>query len=483
VRPVSTAADSPIVLVERPGETILCREWRRSEDGQRSAVLVVRPVAEHPSPSILDRLTHEYELRDELDGTWAAKPLALVRNGGRAMLVLEDAGGEPLKPLLGMPMTVARFLRLAIGITAAVGKLHARGLVHKDIKRANILVDDATGEARLTGFGITTRLSRERQAAEPPEALTGTLACMAPEQTGRMNRSIDSRSDLYSLGVTFYQMLTGSLPFSVADPMEWVHCHIAARHPMPPNERVGTIPEAVAAIILKLLVKNAEGRYQTAAGVESDFRRCRSEWEAIGRVDPFPLGAKDASGRLLIPEKLYGREPEIGDLVAAFNRVVTEETTGVMLISGHAGIGKSSVVNELHKALVPPRGLFASGKFDQYKRDIPYATLAQAFQSLVRQILGSNDEEISRWRQMLLDAVGTNGQLMVSLIPELALIIGEQPPVPELPPQEGQNRFQRVFRRFLNVFARPEHPLALFLDDLQWLDTATLEMLEHLTGC
>jgi PAS domain S-box-containing protein len=478
VRLASSATEASMAVVERP-ETIVYREWRLGEDGNRTAVLVVRPVAEHPSPSILERLTHEYELRDELDGRWAVKPLELVRDGGRAMLVLEDAGGEPLERLLGMPMAVARFLRLAIGIAAALGKLHARGLLHKDIKPANILVNDATGEARLAGFGIASRLLRERQAPAPPETIGGTLAYMAPEQTGRMNRSIDSRSDLYSLGVTFYQMLTGSLPFSAADPMEWVHCHIA-RHPTPPNEHVSAIPEALAAIVLKLLVKNAEGRYQTAAGVESDLRRCLSEWEALGRVGSFPLGAQDATDRLLIPEKLYGREPEIGDLVAAFDRVVTDETTEVVLISGYAGIGKSSVVNELHKVLVPPRGLFAGGKFDQYKRDIPYTTLAQAFQSLVRQILGSNDEEIFRWRDKLLDAVGVNGQLMVSLIPELVLIIGEQPPVPELPPQEGQNRFQRVFRRFLDVFARPEHPLALFLDDLQWLDTATLEMLEHL---
>jgi serine/threonine protein kinase len=257
VRPASAGAGAPVALVERPGETTVYREWRLGEDGHRTAVLVVRPVAEHPSPAIVDRLTHEYELRDKLDGRWAAKPLELVRDGGRALLVLEDAGGEPLERLLGAPMAVARFLGLAIEISAALGELHARGLVHKDIKPANILVNDMTGEAWLTGFGIASRLPRERQAPNPPETIGGTLAYMAPEQTGRMNRSIDSRSDLYSLGVTFYQMLTGSLPFSAADPMEWVHCHIA-RHPTPPNERVSAIPETLAAIVLKLLVKNAE---------------------------------------------------------------------------------------------------------------------------------------------------------------------------------------------------------------------------------
>jgi len=464
---------------ERQGETVICRGWRRGDDGERRSVLFVLPVAEHPSPSTLNRLSHEYGLRDELDGAWAVKPLELVRDGTRVMLVLDDAGGEPLQRLLGTPMEVGHFLRLAISIAIALGRLHRRGLVHKDIKPANILVNDATGEVRLTGFGIASRLPRERQAPDPPEVIGGTLAYMAPEQTGRMNRSIDSRSDLYSLGVTFYQMLTGSLPFSASDPMEWVHCHIA-RHPAPPNERMTAIPQAVAAVVLKLLAKNAENRYQTAAGVESDLRHCLSAWESFGRVESFPLGTQDAPDRLLIPEKLYGREPEIESLIAAFDRVVSDGKTQVVLVSGYSGIGKSSVVNELHKVLVPPRGLFASGKFDQYKRDIPYATLAQAFQSLVRQLFSKNDDEIGRWRRALLDAVGTNGQLMVNLIPELALIIGEQPSVPELPPQEGQNRFQRVFRRFVGVFARPEHPLALFLDDLQWLDNATLEMLEHL---
>jgi PAS domain S-box-containing protein len=302
---------------------------------------------------------------------------------------------------------------------------------------------------------------------------------MAPEQTGRMNRSIDSRSDLYALGVVLYEMLTGSLPFAAVEPMEWVHCHIA-RQPMPPCERLQTVPAALSAIIVKLLAKNAEDRYQTAAGVAADIQECLKRLDADGRIEPFALAAHDASDRLLIPEKLYGRDAEIASLVAAFERVVAGGTTEFALISGYAGIGKSSVVNELHKAMVPPRGLFAGGKFDQYKRDIPYATLAQAFQSLLRQLLGKPEGEIASWREALLRALGSNGQLMVNLIPELALVIGEQPPVAELPPRESENRFQMVFRRFLGVFAQPDHPLVLFLDDLQWLDTATLNLLQHL---
>ena len=369
------------------GERVFCRAWREADGGERSAVLAVVPASEHPSPSCLDRLAHEYGLKDVLDGAWAVRPLALERERGRSMLVLEDPGGEPLERLLGAPMAVGSFLPLAVGIAVALGKLHARGLVHKDLKPAHLLVNCADGQVRLTGFGLASRLPRERQAPAPPEFIAGTLAYMAPEQTGRMNRSIDSRSDLYALGVVLYQMLTGTLPFTASDPMEWVHCHIA-RKPVPPRERLGTIPAPVSQIIMKLLAKTAEERYQTAAGVERDLRRCLADWEAQGRIDDFPLGEHDTPDRLLIPEKLYGRAREVETLLAAFDRVVESGRPELVLVSGYSGIGKSAVVNELHKALVPTRGLFASGKFDQYKRDIPYATLAQAFQGLIRPLLG-----------------------------------------------------------------------------------------------
>ncbi len=332
---------------------------------------------------------------------------------------------------------------------------------------------------RLTGFGIATRLPRERQAPEPPEVIAGTLAYMAPDQTGRMNRSIDSRSDLYSLGVTFYQMLTGSLPFTASDPMEWVHCHIA-RQPLAPSKRLETVPTPVSQIVMKLLAKTAEERYQTAAGVERDLQRCLADWKAHGRIDDFPLGRHDTPDRLLIPEKLYGRAREVESLLASFDRVVKGGAPELVLVSGYSGIGKSSVVNELHKVLVPPRGLLAAGKFDQYNCDIPYSTLVQAFQSLVRPLLGKGDAELAIWRGAFLEALEPNARLMTDLIPELKLIIGEQPPVPELEPQQAQGRFQLVFRRFIAVFARSEHPLALFLDDLQWLDAATLDLMEDL---
>src|SRR5712671_6087178 len=469
---------SRLQVLWEDGERVFCR-GESDAGGYQAAVLVVLPVAEHPTPATLDRLAREHGFKDELDGPWAVRPLELVRERGRIMLVLENTRSEPLDRLLGVPMEVRSFLRLAIAVAAALTQVHRRGLVHKDIKPANILVNRTTGEVKLTGFGIASRLPRERQAPAPPESIAGTLAYMAPEQTGRMNRSIDARSDLYALGVTLYQMLTGSLPFTAADPMEWFHCHIA-RKPVPPNDHLESVPAAISALILKLLAKTAEERYQTAAGLERDLRHCLAAWEAQHRIDAFPLGQQDMPDRLLIPEKLYGREREIETLLAAFDRVVTSGQPELVLVSGYSGIGKSAVVHELHKALIPLRGLFASGKFDQYKRDIPYATLVQAFQDLVRPLLSKSDAELSSWRHALVEALGPNGRLMVDLVPELKLIIGEQPPVPELPPQQAQGRFQLVFRRFIAVFARPEHPLALFLDDLQWLDSATLDLLEDL---
>jgi PAS domain S-box-containing protein len=452
--------------------------YRGSCNGM-APILVI--AAEDAAPWSFKRLEHEYELKAELDVSWAARPVALSRYNDRMALVLEDPGGEPLDRLLGRPLEVSEFLRIAIPLTRALRCLHDRGLIHKDIKPTNVLVDIASGGVWLIGFGIASRLPRERQSPDPPEVIAGTLAYMAPEQTGRMNRSIDSRSDLYSLGTTFYEMLTGTLPFAAADPMEWVHCHIA-KQVDPPDERAREIPEVLSSIVVKLLAKNAEERYQTAAGVEADLRRCLAEWESNGRIDPFPLGTEDGSDRLRIPEKLYGREREIDTLLAAFDRVVAQDAAELVLVSGYSGVGKSSVVNELHKVLVPPRGLFASGKFDQYKRDIPYATLAQAFQRLVHMLLGKSEAELGFWRETLREALGPNGALIINLVPELELIVGKQPPVADLSPQETQKRFQTVVRKFVSVFARPEHPLALFLDDLQWLDAATLDVFAHLVA-
>jgi serine/threonine protein kinase len=374
------------------------------------SVLALLLTAERPRPASVDRLAHEYGLKDHLESGWAARPLELVRDSSdRMLLVLEDPGGVPLDRLLGEPMEVRQFLQYTIGVAAALGQVHRRGLVHRDLKPAHILVDGTDGRACLTGFGLASRLPRERQPPGPPEFIAGTLAYMAPEQTGRMNRSIDSRSDLYALGVIFYQMLTGVLPFTASDPMEWIHCHIA-RTPVPPHERAAHIPGPVSHIVAKLLGKTAEERYQTAARVERDLRHCLAELDARGRIETFVPGKADAPDRLSIPEKLYGRDGEIASLLGAYERVAMTGMPELMLISGYSGIGKSSVVNDLHKALVPSRGLFASGKFDQHERNIPYTTIARAFKGLIRGLLSKTDVELESWRKALGEAVGAHGR-------------------------------------------------------------------------
>jgi len=461
-------------------EFVLCRaRIRTATRPHPPSVLLLMLRSEHPRQESVRMLGHEHSLRAELDPAWAVLPVELTQHEGRTVLVLEDPGGEPLTQLVGTPMEMGQFLRVAISLSAAVRQLHGRDLIHKDLKPANVMIDPGTGQVWLMGFGIASRLPRERQSAEPPEFIAGTLAYMAPEQTGRMNRSIDSRSDLYALGVTLYEMLTGALPFTASDAIEWVHCHIA-KQPAPPAERRKDVPRSVSGIIMKLLAKTAEERYQSAAGLESDLRRCLTEWECERSISEFLLGEHDTPDRLLILEKLYGRQREVETLLASFDRVVKSGTPELVLVSGYSGIGKSSVVNELHKVLVPPRGLFASGKVDQYKRDIPYSALAQALQNLIRALLTKSEAELNSWREAFREGLGPNGQLIMDLVPDLKLIIGEQPPVPDLEPQDAQRRFQLVFTRFISVFARPEHPLALFLDDLQWLSTATLDLLENL---
>jgi len=308
--------------------------YRGRERSNQMPILGVAASTDPPSPQSLRRLEHEYSPATELGEAWAVQPIALTRHQGRTVLILKDPGGEPLDWLIDQhkehPIDLTRFLRTAIGLAAALSQAHRQGLIHKDIKPENVLVDNA-GHVWLAGFGVASRLPRERQAPTTPEIIAGTLAYMSPEQTGRMNRSMDSRSDLYSLGVTLYQTLTGVLPFTAADPLEWVHCHIA-RQPAALSGPRG-VPEPLSPIIMKLLAKNAEERYQTAAGLEADLRRCPTEWQSHGRVDSFPLGTDDSPDRLLIPEKLYGREREVDTLLAAFDRVVVQGAAELVLVS------------------------------------------------------------------------------------------------------------------------------------------------------
>ena len=449
---------------------------REPDPTGEGAVLVLLPVQNPAAAASMRKLQHELEIADALDSHWAVRPLALRRDITPA-LVLEDPGGDLLEQHLLLPMVVGDFLRLAPAIARALSEAHASGLVHRDVKPANIFID-AQGDPRLTGFGIASRTGGMSQAEMRPQALEGSLPYMAPEQTGRMNRPVDARSDLYSLGVTFYRMLTGNLPFSATGTLEWIHCHVA-RRPPPPSEHL-RLPEAVSAIVMKLLSKTPEARYQSAAGVEADLLRCRSAWEQVGTIETFALGAEDRRERLLFAGRLYGRDVQAAALNDAFTRVAEEQSAAVVLISGGSGLGKTTLAHELRPGVAQAGGLFAEGKFDQQNRGVPYATLLRAFQGLIRHLLAMSETEIALWKNELKAALGSNGQLIVNLIPDLELVLGQQPPVVDLPPDEAPNRFRSVLRQFILAFAARSHPLALFLDDLQWADLESLDLLVSL---
>ncbi len=427
----------------------------------------------------LDRQRREYEIGRSLDLAAVARPLALVTHQGMPALVVEDSGGEPLDRVAAGPMATGKFLEIAVRVAGAVEDLHRSGVVHRDLKPENILVHPTTLDVKLADLGLATRLPRELKAPRPPELIEGSLPYMSPEQTGRMNRAIDSRTDLYSLGVTFYELLTGRRPFEARDPLEWVHCHIA-RAPTPLSDVVASAPEAITRIVMKLLEKMAEDRYQTARGLRHDLERCLAQWRADGAIEPFALGERDQPDRLQIPEKLYGRDAELATLVRAFEGVAETGATGLVLVSGYAGIGKSSLVHELEKPIVRRHGLFVAGKFDPYEREVPYSTIVQALRQLVLDVLAEDEERRAEWRARLAGALGMNAQLVVDVIPPLELVIGPQPPVAELPPSDAERRFRAVFRRFIAAFACEERPLVLFLDDLQWADPAGLALVHDL---
>jgi PAS domain S-box-containing protein len=383
-----------------------------------------------------------------------------------------------LDTLLGAPMQTGRFLRLAAGIAAVLAELHSRKIIHEHIEPRNILVDPETFAVKLTGVPETSFQSLEYPVSTTPLNVELMPAYMSPEQTGRMNRSIDHRTDLYSLGVTLYEMLTDAVPFQAVDILEWAHCHIA-RTPRPPKEVIPDIPFVLSDMVMKLLEKDPEERYQTAAGLRYDLEKCIGQWEAAGEIEQFSLGERDISDRLLIPQRLYGRERDIETLLSAFDRVVASGMPEMVMVAGYSGIGKTSLVRELYAPIVRERGYFISGKFDQYKREIPYSTIVEAFREMIRQILTESGEHIAEWKRQLQEALGINGQLIVDVIPQVELIIGPQLPVPELPPTEARYRFNMVFRRFMGVFAKKEHPLIVFFDDLQWVDAASLRLLEQ----
>ncbi|KYG07380.1 protein kinase [Sorangium cellulosum] len=466
-----------IIAVLYEGSDTLLYRAVREDDGLPVVLKVLR--RDHADARALGRLRHEREVAAALNTPAVAKVYALGSAGGQATLILEDFGGRSLERLLGEPTPLERFFPLALRLTDALAELHRHHVIHKDIKPQNLLYNAETGQVKITDLGIACLSPREPQDVVRHGLIEGTLAYMAPEQTGRMNRWIDERTDLYSLGVTFHEMLTGTLPFRASDPVEWVYCHIAKKPPAA-HAIVPSIPPLLSAVVLKLLAKAAEERYQSALGLRHDLDACFGRWRATGAIQRFPLGQRDLSDRFQVPQRLYGREREVEALLAAFERVLTQGRPELVLVSGYSGIGKSSLVAELHRPVVRERGFFLSGKFDQLERDIPYHAFLQAFRGLVQDILCVSEEELERWRQRLREALGPNGGLLAGVLPELELLLGPQPPAPELPAVEARHRVHATLQRFVAACAQKERPMVLFLDDLQWADAASLQLLDQL---
>lgn len=435
--------------------------------------------ADYPQFKELVSFRNQYAITKNLDLPGIVKPYSLETWGNGLALVMEDFGGISLSEYTAEhPLELSEFFPIAITIVQTLEGLYKNCIIHKDIKPHNILINPKTREVKLIDFSIASLLPRETQELQNPNILEGTLAYMSPEQTGRMNRGIDYRSDFYSLGVTFYQLLTAQLPFVASEPIELVHCQIA-KNPTPPIVINPTLPPMVNAIILKLMAKTAENRYQSAYGLRYDLEICWQQWQQKNSIAAFELGARDLCDRFTIPEKLYGREVEVQTLLTAFEQV-TSGDTAIMLVTGFSGIGKTAVVNEVHKPIVRQRGYFIKGKFDQFQRNIPFSAFVLAFRDLMGQLLAENNSKLQEWKAKILAALGEGAQVIIEVIPELEWIVGSQPPVAELSGSAAQNRFNLLFSKFIRVFATSEHPLVIFLDDLQWADSASLKLMQVL---
>jgi predicted ATPase/signal transduction histidine kinase len=453
--------------------------YRAVQPANQQPVVIKVLRSEHPSFSELVQFRNQYAIAANLDIPGIVQPLSLAPHSNGYVLIMEDVGGISLRQFArGQSLTVEQFFPIALQVIDILQPLHQQRVIHKDIKPANILIQPETLDIKLIDFSIASLLPRETQEIQNPNGLEGTLAYLSPEQTGRMNRGIDYRSDFYSLGVTFFELLTGQLPFQTNDPMELLHCHLA-KPPASVCEVNPNLPFMLGEVIRKLMAKNAEDRYQSALGLKHDLLQCQADSLGTGQHVRFELGERDVSDRFLIPEKLYGREAEVQMLIQAFDRVA-DGASELMLVAGFSGIGKTAVVNEVHKPIVRQCGYFIKGKFDQFNRNIPLSAFVQAFRDLMGQLLSESDDQLAQWRTQILAAVGENGQVLIEVIPELEQIIGQQPDAPELSGSAAQNRFNLLFQRFIAIFTTPEHPLVVFLDDLQWADLASLDLLKLL---
>lgn len=454
--------------------------FRAIRDEDNASVVLKLLKGEYPTKEDIARFKREFEIVQQLKSEGVIHSYNLIKFKNSYIISMEDVGGKSISSWLPFrQLDVAAFLRIAIQISKIISLVHQKNIIHKDINPSNVVWNPENDIIKLIDFGISTELSKEHPDIRNPNGLDGTLAYISPEQTGRMNRNIDYRSDFYSLGVMLYEMLAGELPFKSKDPLELVHAHIA-KVPKSPYQVNQKIPEMLSKVIMKLISKTAEDRYQSTHGLCCDLENCLNQLMASSKITSFDLGGKDICDRFIIPEKLYGREEDIQVLMDSFDRV-SKGAIEVVLVTGVAGIGKSSLVNEINKPIIEKRGYFISGKFDKLKREVPYTCLGQVFSGLVKQILADTEENISQWKKSLKKALGVNAQLIIDIIPELEFVMGKQEKVPDLGPTASQNRFSIVFQNFVQILTTKEHPVAIFFDDLQWADTSSLKLIELLS--
>jgi PAS domain S-box-containing protein len=464
-------------IVEQLHDSERTRVYRALAERDDAPVILKTFAKSHPLPQDVAQLKREFSIAQRLQHRRIARPLNLVSHDNRWLMVFEDGRGESLdKHIDGTRLDLPTFFTIALQACDALEAIHGASVVHKDINPSNLVWNAGEQSLQVIDFGIASELGCETPAVLSPNVLEGSLRYMAPEQTGRMNRIVDYRSDFYALGATFYELLCGRPPFEAEDAMELVHCHLAGT-PEWSRPEFARLPPQLLALLARLLEKNAEKRYQSIHGLKKDIELCRLLTLTPGRGTAVPVELSAHRGVFHIPQKLYGRETEILQLMAAFDRISAGKSE-LLLVAGSSGVGKSAVIHEIHKPIVARRGYFVAGKFDQYKRNIPYASLIQAFTELIRQLLTEPQERIKRWAAQLKSALGAQAGVIAELIPELTLVIGACEPAPEVPPAESQNRLNRLFQRFVQVLAGPEHPLVVFLDDLQWADTATMRLIE-----
>ena len=468
-------------IVEQIYESYRTAVYRAVQDAQQRLVMIKFLLCECPSFSEVVRFRNQYTITKNLTIPGIIHPLSLEPWQNTYALIMEDWDGISLGQYAqGRSLAWPEVFAIALQLADILDDLRRHHVIHKDIKPANILIHPESQEVKLIDFSISSLLSKETQAIKSPQELEGTLAYIAPEQTGRMNRGIDYRTDFYGLGITLYELLVGKLPFQSEDPLELVHCHIA-KIPPPPHQTNPGIPLVVSDIVLKLMAKNTEDRYQSSAGLKHDLGMCLKQCQETGTVSEFKLGQYDHSDYFAIPEKLYGRQVEVHELLNAFERVA-EGSSEMILVAGFSGIGKTVVVNEVHKPITRRQGYFIRGKFDQFKRNIPFSGFVQALRDLMEQLFSESDVQLAKWQTQILAAVGDNGQILIEVIPELEPLIGKQPSVPEIGGEAARNRFKFLFQKFIQVFTRPEHPLVIFLDDLQWADSESLKLIQLLMG-